>query len=773
MKAQTTVRPWLVPLLLLLFFGSGACGLVYQVLWTRMLGLVFGVTVHAASTVWATFMAGLALGSYAAGRFGDRVARPLVWFGAAEFLIGVTALTSPAMLGWLQEAYPAIHRLAPDSLAMLTVLRFGVAVAVLIVPTTLMGATLPLVVKSSLSRDAEFGGRVSLLYGTNTAGAIVGTLAAGLWLIPNLGLQTSFRIAALTNVLVGVAAVLAGLQMPATTRVEADGPQLQPDAGAPSAPVQRVVLWIFAVSGFATLALEVVWFRVSILLLRPTVYVFAILLATVLAGIALGSWLVTPFMRQRRDWVRILGFLEVAMAVAVLFSFVFMNNVPPLARWAEPYLARVMPGHLAFPLVGAVPAILPTALLMGIAFPIGLRVYAGDHSDVSARVASRIGVFYSANVFGAILGSIAAGFFLLPWFGSRTTLIGVAATILLSGLILLAMRLRGMTCIVTAAVIVAGFSVLAYRMADPFEVVTAVRHAGRTPVWREEAVQGTVAVLRGPGEELGLYLEGNHQASDQRTMVYVHHRIGHLPLAIHPNPRSALVVGLGGGATAGAAAIHPGVQVDVVELSEAVIRAARYFKRINHGVLTRSNVTLRVDDGRNYLLTTDRQYDVITADLILPVYAGSNNIYSADYFRLVRRRLRPEGLALQWVAGTDAEYKTIMRSFLSVFPHATLWADRSLMIGSLEPLRLSRSAFEAKLQFPGQLEALQELGITTFDDLKRAFIAGPDEMRAFVGAGPMLTDDRPLVEYFLSLPRRDLQGVERLKGDVRPYVADE
>jgi len=382
-------------------------------------------------------------------------------------------------------------------------------------------------------------------------------------------------------------------------------------------------------------------------------------------------------------------------------------------------------------------------------------------------------VFYSANVFGAILGSIAAGFFLLPWIGSRTTLLGVAATILLSGLILLGIRLRGMTRIVTTAVIVAGFSVLAYRMADPFEVVTAVRYPGRTAVWREEAVQGTVAVLRGPGEELGLYLEGNHQASDQRTMVYVHRRIGHLPLAIHPDPRTALVVGLGGGATAGAAAIHPGVHVDVVELSEAVIRAARYFRRVNHGVLTRPNVTVRVDDGRNYLLTTGKKYDVITADLILPLYAGSNNIYSVDYFRLVRRALRPGGLALQWVDGTDAEYKTIMRSFLSVFPHATLWVDRSLMIGSLEPLKLSRLAFDAKLQRQGQLEALQELGITTFDELKRAFIAGPDDMRAFVGDGPVLTDDRPLVEYFLSLPRKDLQGVERLKGDVRPYIADE
>jgi spermidine synthase len=738
-----------------------------------MLGLVFGVTVFAASTVWATFMAGLALGSFAAGRVGDRVRRPLVWFGAAETSIGLSALASPTVLHWLQEIYPAIHRIAPESLAMLTLVRFGVAVAVLIVPTTLMGATLPLVVKSSFAKDAEFGSRVSLLYGTNTAGAILGTLAAGLWLIPHLGLQASFQTAAVTNVVVGTIAVLAGLVMPAAARVDQTVAEAHGEAGEAPESVRRIVLAVFAVSGFATLALEVVWFRVSILLLRPTVYGFAILLATVLLGIALGSWMVTPFMRQRRDWVRMLGLLEVGMAFAVLFSFVFMNTVPSLADRVEPYIARVMAGWLAFPIVGAVPAILPSALLMGLAFPIGLRIYVGGESGASARAASRIGVFYSSNVFGAILGSLAAGFFLLPWFGSRATLIGVAATILTSGLVLLALSLRGARRVAVTAVVVIGFAVLAARMADPFEVVTAVRYASRTEVWREEAVQGTVAVLRGPGEELGLYLEGNHQASEQETMLYVHRRIGHLPLAIHPNPRIALVVGLGGGATAGAAAVHPGVQVDVVELSAAVIKAARYFERINHGVLDRPNVTVRVDDGRNYLLTTDKKYDVITADLILPMYAGSNNIYSADYFRLVRRALRPGGIALQWVDGTDAEYKTIMRSFLSVFPHATLWADRSLMIGSLEPLKLSRAAFEAKLQLPGQLDALKELGITTFDELKKAYIAGPDEMRAFVGDGPILTDDRPLVEYFLSLPRTDLTGLERLKGDVRPHLIDE
>ncbi len=772
------VRPWLLPVLLLLFFASGAAGLVYQVLWTRQLGLVFGVTVYAASTVWASYMAGLALGSYVAGRIGDRARRPLFWFALAETGIGLSALATPVVLEWLQTVYPAVFRAAPDSLAIVTFVRLSASLAVLVVPTSLMGATLPLVVKSALVRGGDFGSRVSLLYGTNTAGAIAGTLLAGLYLIPEFGLSRSFVTAAAVNVGVGALAALAALAIgPARPAPSEPRTAAAPSAGAASADeaspaVRRLVLIVFAVSGFATLALEVVWFRVIVLLVRPTVYGFAVLLATVLFGIAVGSWAVTPLMRRRRGWVATLAALELAMAFAVLYSFVFLTHVPALARWAEPFVSRLFPAYLAYPIVAAVPAILPAALLMGLAFPVGLRVYAGADTATSGHAAGRIGTFYAWNVCGAILGSLAAGFVMLPALGSRASLIAVAAIILVSGLALLVTRPGRVARLAVPAVLIVAFAAASLRVADPFVEVNRVRYPDRTIVWHEEAVQGTVAVQRGPGRELGLYLEGNHQASDTPSMVYVHRRIAHLPLVLHRDPATALVVGLGGGATAGAAAIHHGVDVDVVELSGAVARAARYFEAVNHQVLDRPNVRLRVDDGRNYLLTTDRRYDVVTADLILPIYAGSNNVYSAGYFSLVRRALRPGGLALQWVAGTEAEYKIIMRTFLSVFPHATLWVDGSLMVGSTEPLRLSEADFARKAAMPGNAQALAELGIADFEALKKAYVAGPDEMRAFVGDGPILTDDRPLIEYFLSLPRDRAPDLSGLRGDVMRHVVE-
>jgi spermidine synthase len=242
-------------------------------------------------------------------------------------------------------------------------------------------------------------------------------------------------------------------------------------------------------------------------------------------------------------------------------------------------------------------------------------------------------------------------------------------------------------------------------------------------------------------------------------------------MALHPNPRTALVIGLGGGATAGAVSVFH-TQVDVVELAGSVVRGARFLESINYGVLSRPNVHMQVDDGRNYMLLTRRRYDVITADVIHPIYAGSGNLYSAEYFRLMRRALNPGGIAVQWVAGTEAEYKSIARTFLSVFPETTAWAGGSLLVGSLEPLQLRRSDFERKLQTPGGAEGLRDLGTPTFDRLLSLFSAGPDELRAFVGDGPVLTDDRPLVEYFLSLPRDRDVDTSTLKGDVRRYIVD-
>jgi spermidine synthase len=538
-----------------------------------------------------------------------------------------------------------------------------------------------------------------------------------------------------------------------------------------------VVLWVFALSGFLALALEVVWFRATTLFLRPTVYGYAMMLAAVLGGIALGSYAVAPLLRRRapptgsdRQWLMTLAWLEGGIAAAALLSFAVLPAIPQVMAKIGPLVSSVIGSYLAYQFIVSFIVILPAMILFGAAFPIGLHVWttAGRHGDEG----SRIGTFYSLNVTGAILGSLAAGFLLLPRLGSLATLIALAALALLSALALLAASPRPAAARAgTAAILIAAFVATAWVAPDPFDAFLAQRYPGQHIVWQREAVQATVSVHQERGGTYTLNVSGNHQASTSGATPRVHQRIGNLPMTVHPDARQALVIGLGGGATAGALSEHTGVSVDVVELSREVTQAAdMFFGSINFNVLRKPAVKLHVDDGRNFLLLTNSRYDVITADVILPIHAGSGNLYSAEYFRLVRRALEPRGIVVQWVAGTDAEYKMIARTFLSVFPETTLWGDGTLMLGSVEPLRLRRGDLEWKLEVPRRREMIAALGVHNFEELLKLYVAGPGELRQFVGDGPILTDDKPMVEYFLSLPRDRDVNLSGLRGDVMKYV---
>ena len=398
----------LLPLLVVLLFLSGVSALVYQVLWLRLLSLTFGVTTHAASTVLASFMGGLAIGSVVAGRLADRVERPLRPFAAVELLIGLCALATPAVLVAAHGLYIAVFSRLPDSLALGTVIRLVMSIAVLIVPASLMGATMPIVVKAVLTGPESFGTRVGLLYTANTAGAIAGALLAGFYLIPHVGLTRSFQFAASVNGCVALVALLiAGRRR--ITAASGMEPREHPSIAASS----WMVLAVFAVSGFASLALEVVWFRMLGILLGPTSYAFTVMLAAVLAGIALGSALVTPLMRWRWDWVQILALMQVGAGVIAVQSLSGLGRVPELPDWATRLVT--WPGHefLVPAIASSVAAILPTAIFFGLAFPVGLRLWAGP-DQAGRHTAERIGLFYAANTGGAIAGSIRPAFCCCP-----------------------------------------------------------------------------------------------------------------------------------------------------------------------------------------------------------------------------------------------------------------------------------------------------------------------------------------------------------------------
>ena len=734
--------------LCLLFVCSGACGLTYQVLWLRLLSLVFGVTVHAASTVLAAFMAGLALGSVLAERLAKR-GDPLRVFAALEAGIAVSALATPALLGAAASLYRPLTAVAGDSLGVLTLARFVASFAVLLVPTVLMGATLPVLSRAELVRGS--GARLGTLYAVNTTGALAGALLTGYVLIGGIGIQRTFFLAASLNLLVaGTAWWLsrrAPLPVAAVPGTEGAGTASVVPAGALSA---NLVLAAMAASGLAALALEIVWFRILVQFLPATSYAFTTMLATVLGGIAIGSAISSRALTRPRYWGAVLALTIGATSVVVLALLAVLGATYG-AGWRTSGLTQ-----------GSMAAILPAAILMGVAFPIALALWA--RPDGGTAAARPVGTMYAANVVGGIAGAVLGGFLLLPWLGSRVALIVCAGLYLVTAVwLLLATRRR-----VAALALIALFVAAARIVPDPFTAALARRHGpGERIFWKEEGVQTSVSIHTHAFRGWLMYLDGLHQASDAPEMVRLHRLIGHLPMVLHPNPRRALVVGLGGGATPGAVSQHDS-DVLVVELSDTVRKGAEFFKHVNYDLFARPNVRLRVDDGRNFLSFTDRRFDVVTADLIQPIHAGAGNLYSREYFALVRNAVADDGLVLQWIGHRpDTQYKLIMRTFLDVFPHTTLWADGQLMVGAKQPLRLARAPFEAKRARAETRAALDEIGLDSFETLTSWYVAGPDELRRFVGDGPLLTDDRPLVEYHRSLPDRepmvDLSGV---RGDV-------
>jgi spermidine synthase len=731
--------------LIVLLFFSGVSALLYQVVWLRSLSLVFGVTVHAASTVLASFMAGLAIGSAIGGRLSDRVRQPLAWFGAAEMLIGVTALLSSFVLDAVTSVYVAS---AGDlvSRGPLTVLRLVCSAATLLVPCTLMGATLPLALRAAMTGPVSIAQRVSLLYFVNTAGAVAGCVLAGFVLIGRLGMSGTLTLGALNSLAIGTTAVLLSRQFRAagpsgrTQILTVGGPE---SAGAIllSAWRRRLVLLAFAASGFISLALEIVWFRTLVLYYQATTYAFTTMLAMVLSGIALGSLIATPVLKRWPPALWWFGALHAAAGVLALTG----------ARWlADVYAPATAASGLAG---GAAIKILPTAIALGMAFPIGIRLWLGSND----RAGRDVGIVYALNLAGAIAGSVFAGFVLLSRLGrSRSLAVLAAASGTIGVLILLADLRRAPRVVFPLLVVFTGLLVAqTAKVPDPFRTALTRRYAAAGHVFmRDEGVQTTVSVHMRERGGRQLYLDGLHQASDGTDVVQLHRQIGHLPVLLHPQPTRALVIGLGGGATAGSVSLHPNLAVDVVELASGVVKAADWFTHINEDVTRRSNVKLHLNDGRNHLLLGRGRYDVITADVIQPTHAGAGLLYSREYFGLARRALTDGGVMVQWIgARSRLHYELIARTFQSVFPETTVWVNGSLLIGSIRPLTLDPVALQRRFTEPALNESLAAAGFRDARTVMSHYTAGPGALRSFLNEGPILTDDKPLLEYYLSLPR--------------------
>jgi len=737
-------------LVLALFALSGAAGLVYQVVWTRELTLVFGVSSLSVSTVLAVFMAGLALGSWWFGRLADRLRSPLALYGLLELGVAAAGWASLPLIHRLPGLLVTVHRADP---ALTPWLRPLLAAAILLLPTVLMGGTLPALVKAVGSSVARAGRDAGLLYAVNTLGAAAGTLAAAFWLIQRLGLEGSTLAAVGANLACGLGALL--LARTTTGRPAVTTPARPAPTGAQ--PV-RAVLVAIGLSGFLALAYEVLWTRYLIYVIgENSVHAFALMLATFLVGLTVGSAAAGPLADRSRNPAALLGAVMVLIGAAAITTASLIGALVLPAAAAESTTFWTATGWHVVKCLGIL--LVPTAL-SGATFTLAVRA-ASSRDDRRGRDLGRV---YAANTVGAIAGAAAGGFLVLPALGLRRGLLALASVHVLAGfgLLLASRRCSPVTRSAWVGGAAVGLALLGLHLApDPRQ---GLMKPGYSLAFYADGPESSVAVLRSDRTgHLGLIVEGDGQAHTSAPGQLHLRQLGHLPLLFHPDPRDVLVVGLGAGITAGSVTRHPVERVDVVELSPAVIAAASLFAPFNHDPLADPRVHLHRGDGRHHLLTADRTYDVVTSDPVDPDDAGATSLHSLEYYRLVRSRLGPGGMACQWLdtnIGFD-EYRMLVRTFVAVFPHTSIWngGGFTVLVGSSEPPRVSLADLRRRFSDPGQRESLAVVGLDSPEALLSCLLAGPDRVRAFVGEGPLNTDDRPLIEYLG--PRRSRVGREQ------------
>ena len=752
----------------LLFFVSGFAALIYQLLWFRHLGFIFGNTVQAASTVLTAFMTGLALGAHLFGRLARRASSPIRLFGFLELGVGFYAASLPILFGLLREVYRWAYGLAPDSLPMLTALRFLLAFALLIIPTTLMGGTLPVLVEGLTRTAQDFTRRIGFLYGMNTLGAVAGIVAAGFFLIPWIGLSGAGWLAVAGNALVGASGILLGRSQRAPG-AEAQGDLAAQPAGDPNDPVRRTVLIALAASGFIALAMEVVWFRALVLIFGSTTYSFSAMLACFLIGIALGSLLFGSVARRFARPLFLLALVEAAIGGFTLASMYWFNTrgefllrflVDHGFNWPTLLTAQfiITLGFLAVP-----------TLLMGFAFPLAATVMRARASDSAASIAR----VYTVNTVGCVLGSFAAGFILLPALGIEISLRALGSlSILLGVFVVLRSEARNAGRFAGALLFLFALAAAWLRpTAWDHKVMSAGPHfspwnfvSGTNVIFREkiamdevafyhEGITATISVTRSLDGSLAYSSGGKVEADTSPRSMMLQRVAGHLPMLFHPDPRRVLNIGLGAGVSLGALGCYPVDALEVAEIEPGARDVATLFGPYNHHVMQHPALRIRITDGRNHLFATTNRYDVITSDPFEPVHAGANHLYTVDHFRQAKARLNPGGIMSQYVPLYELsaeDYRTILRSFVTVFPESILFytGEDTLILGFRDRVALDPALVRRKFaEIPAARNSLADLGFTRPETILGMFVADLRNSEGLTGGQRLNSDDHPVVEF--------------------------
>jgi len=700
------------------FSISGATSLILQVAWSKELSYILGTTLYAVATVVAAFMAGLGIGSALASRLAERFTQPVRAYACLQFAIGICGALSIPMFRATEPVFRFLFQtLGPQQSAFL-VTRFSLTFALMLVPVTMMGMTLPIVVGAYARSKEKYGFDAGIIYGVNTLGAVAGTWLAGFFVIPTLGLLTTCVLVGLTDAILGAVAMWIDSSVGAIQDIRRT--HRKSPTSLPWTQAQWTVGILFAVSGTAAMVYEVGWFRLLGLTMGPSVYTFSVILGMFLLGIGFGSAAAARWAeRTRLGGVAAMAALESLLGLAGLAGVFYYNRLPQLNYdvFVKVTDSLGISGFFLGQMAIAAVVVLPPCVLMGALFPVAVRAMRESGRTGDAPEAN-VGRLYVMNTFGGIIGSLGTGFVMIPELGAWKTLVsaGLASTVLAFVLLALSRRLSwiprvawaaGLATVASLAAIAPSWNIALFNQGLYREVYTARRlDLERTNhdqlVYYSEGINSAVAVFNAGGSGT-LRVAGKADASTLPADFYTQLFVGHLPVMFAENPRRAALIGYGSGMSAMSMLTHPEVEsLDIIEIERAVMNASPYFESINLDPLKDPRAHLVLDDARVYLTHSGKTYDVITSEPSNPWMAGISNLFTADFYRIVRSRLSPDGVFGQWIQiyeMSEETFRVILASIHDVFPHVVVFRPAvgdAMVLASARPIQLPWQTFTSR-----------------------------------------------------------------------------
>lgn len=725
---------------------SGFSALIYQVVWARQLSLVVGSEIYSITIAISAFFAGLAAGALLLGRVADRAVSTARLYAAVEAAIALTAIAAAFLLSHAETSFNWMQSHAG-------VLAWLIPIALVGLPSFAMGGTVPIAVRALQPDGEQAAAEGGWLYAANTAGGITGALASSFLLIPALGLRGSAMAAAAINVCAG-ALVLWSAPAKAPADIEASRSTLQV-ADKLHSPLAVVA---YALAGSIALGYEVVWTQAIGQFVSTRAFSFSIVLAVYLSGLAIGAWLGSRLVRDVRSSWGLFGILIGGAALIAMLEFAVMGPWMINTQFVVGSAVLSATGSQAarmyssFLTAGLGLVFAPTVLL-GVAFPIALRLIVGERR----RIGGDVGLVIAANTAGGIVGTMLTGFVLVPVFGLVRTLAMLTITAAVLGMIV-AVRASTRTVQVIAAVVViatAAAAILTPR--DRLANLLLATRGGGELVFYDEGRGATVAIAQQQNKDnvfRRLFIQGVSNSGDAMPSMRYMRLQAMVPLLIHSGePKSVIVIGFGTGITAGETLRYPGLQTRVcAELLPAVVKSGELFPE-NYRAWSDPQMQIRIRDGRKELMRNDEKYDVITLEPPPPSAQGVANLYSFEFYQLARRRLAPRGLFAQWLPITTQDYqqtRELMRSFLDAFRYATLWTTElheMMMVGSDSPITIDAQKVAERFSQPTVVASLKAVGVDSPAALLATWVTGREGMEKLAGEAKPVTDDHPRVEY--------------------------